>query len=314
MAESQFALLDHRAVLAIAGDDRRTFLQGLITNDIARVTGATTAYAALLTPQGKFLHDMFIGEMGDTLLIEAEAARLTDLRTRLSRFRLRAKVTLAEVDDFAVAAAFGPGAPALGVPALGVPALGVPALLGLPGDAGSAAPFAGGVAGVDPRLAEAGVRIWAPRDGLADVLTRMGLAQGTARDYDRHRLALGLPDGSRDMVVEKSLPLECGFEELNGVDFKKGCYMGQELTARTKYRGLVKKRLMPVRIDGGPPPDPGTPIMHGDREAGEMRSGADGTAIALIRLEYLAETASFTAGDTRVIPWRPSWLRLPDPS
>lgn len=299
MAESQFALLDHRAVLAIAGDDRRTFLQGLITNDIARVTAATTAYAALLTPQGKFLHDMFIGEMGDTLLIEAEAARLTDLRTRLSRFKLRAKVTLAEVDDFAVAAAFGPG---------------VPALLGLPGDAGSAAPFAGGVASVDPRLAEAGVRIWAPRDGLADVLTRMGLAQGTARDYDRHRLALGLPDGSRDMVVEKSLPLECGFEELNGVDFKKGCYMGQELTARTKYRGLVKKRLMPVRIEGGPPPEPGTPIMHGDREAGEMRSGADGAAIALIRLEYLAETASFTAGNTRVIPWRPSWLRLPDPS
>ena len=119
---------------------------------------------------------------------------------------------------------------------------------------------------------------------------------------------LGLPDGSRDMVVEKATLLESGFDELNGVDWDKGCYMGQELTARTKYRGLTKKRLMPVDIDGPVPPS-GTPVMVDGKEAGEMRSARGGVGLALIRLEHLdkAAGARFTAGEARITPRKPDW-------
>ena len=105
-------------------------------------------------------------------------------------------------------------------------------------------------------------------------LVAAGVAEGDFAAYDRHRLALGVPDGSRDLVPEKSILLELGFDELNGVDWQKGCYVGQELTARTKYRGLIKKRLFPVRIDG-PTPQPGAIIMLDGKEAGEMRSARD---------------------------------------
>jgi folate-binding protein YgfZ len=125
------------------------------------------------------------------------------------------------------------------------------------------------------------------------------------------RLGLGLPDGSRDLVVDKSILLESGFDELNGVDWKKGCYMGQELTARTKYRGLVKKRLVPVVLDGAPP-DPGTPVMLAGREAGELRSAAatenGGIGLALLRLESLAEAGGMTAGDVGVTPRKAPWM------
>ncbi len=109
-------------------------------------------------------------------------------------------------------------------------------------------------------------------------------------------------------MVEKSILLESGFEELNGFDFEKGCFIGQELTARTKYRALIRKRLMRVDVDG-PLPAPGTPIMLGKRQAGEMRSGRDGTAIALIRLERLEEAGGepLTAGEARIRPVKPAW-------
>ena len=108
------------------------------------------------------------------------------------------------------------------------------------------------------------------------------------------------------MVVEKATLLDSGFDELNGVDWDKGCYVGQELTARTKYRGLTKKRLLPVRIDG-PAPDPGTPVMAGGRQAGEMRSARDGLGLALMRLEALKQDGGFTAGEARITPHKPDW-------
>src|SRR5665213_2260475 len=134
---------------------------------------------------------------------------------------------------------------------------------------------------------------------------RIGI--GDAAAYDRHRLALGVPDGSRDLEIERSILLENGFEELNGVDFQKGCYMGQELTARTKYRALIKKRLLPVNVDG-PLPAPGTKVMAGEQEMGEMRSGRDGAALAVLKLDAL-ET-KLTAGGATIIPRKPEWLKL----
>ena len=119
-----------------------------------------------------------------------------------------------------------------------------------------------------------------------------------------------MPDGSRDLIVDKSLLLESGFEELNGVSFTKGCFVGQELTARTKHRGLVKKRLMPVQVSGALPP-PGTIVTRAGRDVGEMRSGAGGLAMALLRLEQLGGSPEpLRAGDAVVTPVPPPWLAL----
>ena len=141
---------------------------------------------------------------------------------------------------------------------------------------------------VDPRLAALGVRCILPRADIRCALEGTGLAEAGFPAYDRLRLELGVPDGSRDLVPEKSILLESGFDELNGVDWQKGCYIGQELTARTKYRGLIKKRLMPVEIDG-PAPAPGTIVTADGREVGEMRSSRDGLGLALLRLEPVVE-------------------------
>ena len=131
---------------------------------------------------------------------------------------------------------------------------------------------------------------------------------GSPADYDRLRLSLGVPDGSRDLPVEKAILLENGFDELNAIDWNKGCYMGQELTARTRYRGLVRKRLMPVAI-AGEAPAPGTPLMLGDKEAGEMRSALGDVGLAMVRLEALGQGA-LAAGAARLSPRKPDWAKF----
>jgi folate-binding protein YgfZ len=149
-----------------------------------------------------------------------------------------------------------------------------------------------------------------PVDELRTVLSGLGLIELDRDAYERRRIALGLPDGSRDMRVDKAILLENGFEELNGVDFRKGCFVGQELTARTKYRGLIRKRLMPVRLRG-PRPEPDAIIRLGEREAGEMRSSVDGLGLALLRLEQVEKAAAegrpLTVGETEVVPVKPDW-------
>jgi len=290
MSRTSFAILQDRGVVRISGDDARDFLQGLISNDIHRVGPDRAIFAALLTPQGKYLFDFFIAERDGALLLETERARIDTLIKRLTLYKLRAKVDISDVsDDWRVVALWGEGA-------LGA--------LGL-AEAGTATAAGDGIAFADPRLEAAGARLLlAPGDPLPD-----GDEAGSDA-YDAHRLALGLPDGSRDMVLEKSILLESGFDELHGVDWKKGCYMGQELTARTKYRGLVKKRLVPVSIDG-PLPEPGTEVMAEGRSVGEIRSGRDGQALALIRLEALEQPgAPLRAGDAAVTPHRPDWAEF----
>jgi folate-binding protein YgfZ len=277
--------LPSRGLLTVAGEDRRSFLQGLVTNDVTRVSPSETVWAALLTPQGKFLHEFFIGEMGDVLYLEGESARLADLKRRLSLYRLRAKVTLGEAPDFDVYAAWGED---------------VAAGLGVGEAPGGAAPFAGGLAFRDPRLAEMGARLWLPKGAAPPPFARAEPA-----DWDRHRIALGVPDGSRDIEVEKGILLEAGFEELRGVDFEKGCYVGQELTARTKYRALLKKRLVPLQVEG-PLPAPGTAV--GD-DAGEVRSGAGDMVLGLLRLDALEKGPLAVAGASAT-PVKPAWARF----
>lgn len=300
-----FAPLPHRALIAVSGEDRATFLQGLVSNDVTHAGESRAIWSAFLTPQGRFLHEFFLAERAGVLLLEAEAARRADLTRRLSMYKLRSKVAVAAQEGWSVYALWGDGA----APALG-----------LAGQPGAAIAFAGGLAFVDPRLAEAGLRAWLPADGAA-ALAAAGFAPGTFAEWDAARIALGLPDGSRDLVPEKSILLENGFDELQGVDWQKGCYMGQELTARTKYRGLVRKRLMPVTIEG-PAPAPGTAIMLDGAEAGEMRSASGANGLALIRLEQFAKAiagnGALTAGEARLRPHRPAWAifetEAPEPS
>ena len=266
----QFTILGFRTVLRIDGPDRADFLQGLISNDITRLARNVAVYAALLTAQGRFLHDFFLADFGNSFLLDAEAARAADLMRRLTVYKLRSRVAIATENELVVCAGLGKDALAA---------------LGLPRDAGAAIRFAGGVAFTDPRNHAMGARLIIPRD-QETALAQLGFARTDASDYDRLRLSLGIPDGSRDLVPEKSLLMESGFDELNGIDWSKGCYVGQELTARMKYRALVKKRLVPVTVEG-PMPEPGAAIMSGEDEVGEIRSGRDGAALALLRLDAI---------------------------
>jgi folate-binding protein YgfZ len=297
MAERLYSELPARGVIEVTGEDRITFLQGLVSNDVTKAGADRAIYAALLTAQGRYLFDFFILALGDALYLDAESARLAELQRRLSLYKLRAKVTLADASDrFAVSAAWGDGAAEH---------------LAL-GNAGAAKPFATGIAYADPRLAALGLRFLLPREAAFAAIEAAGFARADEAAYDRHRLALGVPDGSRDLGPEKALLMESGFDELNGIDWQKGCYMGQELTARMKYRALVKKRLLPVKIEGALP-EPGTPILLDDAEAGELRSGRGDRALALLKLEA-AETARegapLTAGGARVIPETPPWIKV----
>lgn len=296
MATLHYTLLTDRGLIAVTGPDAERFLQDLITNDVSRASGGAAIYAALLTPQGKYLFDFFVIGTDDGFLLDCEGSRTDALLKRLKMYKLRANLDLTPRGDDVVAVVFGDGAVTA---------------FGLEPRAGAGAPFGGGKAYVDPRLSDAGVRMVLPREGAAEALTGAGATPAAANAYERLRLGLGLPDGSRDLIVDKTVLLEANFEELNGLDFQKGCYVGQEVTARTKYRGLVKRRLFPVEIDG-PTPEPGTAIMQDGKDAGTLQSACDGLGLALLRLDRLEEqspeAAALSAGETRIRPLRPDWM------
>jgi len=281
-----------RGVLRIAGEDRVTFLQGLVSNDVRAVDEGHGIWSAMLTPQGKYLHDFFVTSDGGALLLDGEGDRIADLKRRLSMFKLRAKVEITDISPtLSVWHGWGDGAAAL----LG---------LNAPGDARV---LEGGIALVDPRLAELGVRILLPQADGAAWLSQAGFTEASFAAWDRLRITQGVPDGSRDLIIEKSILLENGFDELHGVAWDKGCYVGQELTARTKYRGLIKKRLMPVMFDG-PAPAPGTIIVAPDgSEVGELRAGQAGIALAVVKLDALKDRIELTAAGIRLEPALPGW-------
>ncbi len=181
---------------------------------------------------------------------------------------------------------------------------------GFAAERGAARAAFGGSVFVDPRLAALGCRAILPCQGTA-ALAAAGFAEGALAEHRRLRLSLGVAEGSAELPAEQALLLENGFEELDGVDFNKGCYIGQEVTARMKYRALVKKRLLPVAIEG-PEPAPGTPVLLGGAEVGELRAIASGIGLALLKLEAVAAAAakgeSLRAGQAVLRPGRPAWL------
>ena len=275
------SILENRAVVALAGAEARDFLQGLITNDMEACGGGRAIYAALLTPQGKILFDFFVVPHGENRwLIDCAGSRASDLIKRLTLYRLRAKVDIAGRPDLAVAALWNGGG-----------------AIAAQGDA---------VLFPDPRLRELGFRMIGSKTALGEATRNV-----TPGDYDAHRLKLGVPD-SPDLPSDQVFALDAGFEELMGVSFKKGCYVGQEVTARMKHRASARKRFLIADIPGEIPF--GTPLEAGGRELGTLASGKDGHALALVRLDRLQDAegkrAPIIAGESEVILRRPGWLKL----
>ena len=240
---------------------------------MAEAVPGHAVWTALLTPQGKWLAEFFVFSDGDQMLLDVEAGQSAMLAQRLMRFRLRAAVAI-EQAPLAVHAAWD-----------------------VPNDVQPGWP--GSFAAPDPRLAEAGWRVLAssPLETSAN-----------ADDYDAHRLSLGLPDGSRDLEAEKTVLLEAGFDELHGVSWTKGCYMGQELTARTRYRGLVKRRLVMVQGDAALPAA-GTPVFVGERDVGQIRSSRGNTGLAVLRIDALSDACEAAGIPLQVA--LPAWAKLP---
>ncbi|MCA8928397.1 MAG: folate-binding protein YgfZ [Alphaproteobacteria bacterium] len=279
---------ENRGVLRVGGAEAEAFLQGLVSNDVSKAGPDRAVYAALLTPQGKYLHDFFVTRSGETFRLECEAARRGDLLQRLKRYRLRSKVDLAdETEAWRIALVWGEDA--------------ATAAAGWGADAAIAA---------DPRLAELGLRIRVPADAAAPPA---GLTESSPAAYERLRRSLGVPAAPDDLRVEQSFLLESGFDELNGIDWQKGCYVGQEVTARTKYRGLVRRRLIPVALTGGAPADDGK-VMQDGCDVGDLRGHGDGVGLALLKLEALDKPEPLTCGAALLTAARPAWWRLTPPS
>lgn len=293
MVSFGLAALQDRGLISVAGPERVAFLQGLVSNDVDRVSGSAAVWTALLTPQGKYTHDFLIIEDGERLLIDCEGGdRLMELGRTLHRFKLRSDVQLGIVQDRGVYQLMPDGAA---------------------GDAASPLPDnapADTIIVADPRQAALGWRVVSgmPADALADAL---GAKPVPAAQYHARRIALGLPEGAADMEPGKAILLENGFDELGGVDWKKGCYMGQELTARTKYRGLVKKRLLPIRsADANHPLVTGAEVKSGDRTVGDVKSVAGDWALALLRLDAVRGDDPLTVDGMPVTVAKPDWLNL----
>jgi folate-binding protein YgfZ len=238
-----FTKLPGRGLIRVTGADRKSFLQGLITNDVQMLETQPCLYACLLTPQGRYVHDFFITEdsTSECLLLECEGGeRAEDLARRLGLYKLRASVALEIVLDIDVYAIIGQ-------------------------TADDSWP--------DPRRDDMGARSFTKPDHIPGQ---------PFEHWDRYRILRNVPDGSRDMIAEKSMLLEYGIDTLGGISYDKGCYMGQELTARMHYRDLVKRHIQPLRFDA-PPPPAGTPLMSQGSKIGEMRSSCVDVGLALLR-------------------------------
>ncbi|PZF75716.1 folate-binding protein [Aestuariivirga litoralis] len=262
----QAGSLPGRAVMTVTGPEAAHFLHNLLTADIDHLAEGAAAYAALLTPQGKILFDMFVLRAGDGFLIDCAAGQRADLLKRLSMYKLRARVELAARDDLAV----------------GV----------------SPVEIAGSFQ--DPRCPEIGWRI-------------IGAAHGEAQGYDAARIAAGLADSAADLGSGDVFPHEANLDQLGGVSFRKGCYVGQEVVSRMEHRGTARSRILPVAVEGPMPPR-GTDIRAGDKQVGTLLSSSGRMALALIRLDRLAEaTAPLVADGATVTVEKPAWARYEVP-
>ena len=253
---ASLAFLSDRGVLRVSGADATTFLQGLLTNDVENLAAGAARYAALLTPQGKILFDfLVVREAAEpaAFLMDCPADQAPALAKRLGFYRLRAKVTIDDVSAELGVAAFWDGA---------------------------VAAKQGGVVFADPRDARLGFRVIAPRAGLA--------GEATAQDYESRRIALGVPLGGIDFAYGVIFPHDANMDLLHGVDFDKGCYVGQEVVSRMRHRAALRKRIIQMRVAGSTPA-PGTPVLDGELNVGTLGSSAGAIALAQVRLDRIED-------------------------
>lgn len=270
-----YARLESRALIAVGGEDWRGFLHNLITQDVETLQPGVARFGALLTPQGRLLYDLFVVAREDgSAWLDVEAAHREALLQRLTMYRLRAKVTLA-ADETPVSVVF----PDADSDFAHVPSLG-----------------GHGLWAADGRLPGLGWRGYGvEKPDLA--------AEAAEAEREAQKLRLGVP-GPADWGVEKTYPIEANFDLLNGIDFKKGCFVGQETTSRMKRRGTIKTRMAPIVFEG-PTPAAGTEVLAGDLRAGEVLSGGPGRAIALLRLDR-------ALGRELTVDGRPARAEVPD--
>lgn len=273
-------VLEDRGVVAVVGADAEKLLGGLITNDMVLLDAvpgdwAPALYAALLSPQGKILFDFLVVRTADGFLLETARAKAGELVKRLSMYKLRAAVEIRDVSaGHVVAALWGAQTVSFGE-------------------------FVGAHAFADPRFAALGIRIITENDRSAAALSATGGAAASADDYHEHRIGLGVPEGGRDFAFGDTFPHEALLDQLHGVSFTKGCFVGQEVVSRMQHRATVRKRVVPVVGDIPLPAGP-LPVLAGDVDIGRLGSVAGPRGLALLRLDRVAEArrdgVAITAG------------------
>ncbi len=256
------AMLEDRGVVSVAGADAASFLQGLLTNDVEGLGPSEARYAALLTPQGKILFDMIVVRAPDAdgaaYLLDCAAAQAADLAKRLGFYKLRAKVAVADESAGRAVAAFWGGEPA---------------------------PIEGGLLYPDPRDPRLGWRAIVPRPIAA------ALGSEHAAEYEGLRIGVVAPKGGVDFAYGDAFPHDANLDLLHGVDFDKGCYVGQEVVSRMKHRGTARRRVARVKL-AGPPPMPGTPVLDRELAVGTLGSSSGREALALLRLDRVEDAAA----------------------
>jgi tRNA-modifying protein YgfZ len=283
------ALLPDRGIVRVAGDDARKFLNGLVTVDIGEVTPRTARYAALLTPQGKIIVDCIVVEAPEGgFLLDCPRALAPTLVQRLAFYKLRAKVTVEDLGD----------------------TLGVLAVWDGSGQTSHGQAFA------DPRLPALGSRVLLPPPDAETAAAELGAEMVGAPVYEAHRIALGVPRGGLDFIYGDAYPHETDMDQLHGVDFDKGCYVGQEVVSRIEHRARARTRIVPVAFEEFVS-ESGIPVMAGDKQVGTMGSTAAGRGLAMLRLdrvtEALAAGTPLSAGGLAIRLVKPTWARFPFP-
>jgi tRNA-modifying protein YgfZ len=269
MTQAKIAVLQDRGVVAVTGADARTFLDNMITNDMALVREGRALFTGLLSPQGKVLFDFFVVPVEGGYLLDVARERSADLAKRLAMYKLRAAVVIADQSaDAVVFAVWGPDPHSFGQQQC-----------------------------VDTRHSALGVRVYSKPVHMIDDANATNGLDATPADYQAHRIALGVPEGGQDFAFGEVFPHEALMDQLNGVSFTKGCYVGQEIVARMEHRGTARKRF--VRVSAAQPlPPRGTDILAGEVAIGVMGSNAGTQGLALLRLDRLAEFAAKGVGVT----------------
>ena len=258
------AFLPDRGVVKISGEDARNFLNGLVTTDVTQLEPGLGRFGALLTPQGKITIDFLITEApgghGGGFLVDCPRPLAQSLSDKLGFYKLRAKVTVENLSDSLGVIAAWDGEPAM-----------KPDL-----------------AFADPREAALGWRILAPQDLAPKVAGLIGADLADSAAYEAHRIATGVPRGGLDFMYGDAFPHETNMDRLHGVDFDKGCYVGQEVVSRMQHRGTARTRTVRVTLDGAPP-EAGSTILAGDKQVGTMGSASGQNGLALIRTDRVID-------------------------